>query len=340
MSTALDKELFLDLDGVNLSDYAVNKHEIKGAVSHTSALMDYFASDPNSKGCWLPFNSSGNLRFRRGECAIWAGPNFSGKSSLLTMSLLYWLRGEKFADTEQKFLLISPEMSPLQNLARCVQQCVAKLPGQVTDSDVAAACAFLGNRLLILDHVGQVDIDDMVNTIYCAQQEHGITGVVLDNLSVMRLPGGSFDSNYAQQDLLSQLIECSRSSQVAMHVVAHTRKPSAGEKMDRYSIKGSGAISDLADNVLLVERIFAKEKALQNINLDPEDREKWERTPDSRLIVAKQRHGTAWTGDIRLFYDPYSMRWSEQKNASFRAFEECEALSELGQGNSRGYQSW
>lgn len=332
-------ELFLDLKDVDLQDYAVSKHEMFNPTHFTSELMDWFATDPNSKGCWLPFNSAGNLRFREGELSVIAGANFSGKSAMWGQAMLSFLRGTKFADKPQKFLLISPEMSPIQNLARLVQQCVAKPANQIADSDVVAACMFLKNKLLILDHVGQIDVEDMVNTVHYATSL-GVTAVLLDNLTVMRLPGGAADANHAQQDMVTQLVECARSSGVHLHVIAHTKKMAQGERTDRYSIRGSSTISDLADNVVMIERLFIKERKLAEISLSPEERDKWEACPDSKLMVQKQRHGTAWTGEINLFYDPYSMRWSEQKNAAFKAFDELQDLSELGAGNSRGYQSW
>lgn len=335
----LEKSLFLDLDQVDLSQYAVSKHEMLTPADFTTDLMDWFASDPNSKGCWLPFNSASNLRFREGELSVIAGANFSGKSAMWGQAMLSFLRDTKFSDKPQKFLLISPEMSPIQNLARLVQQCVAKPANQIQDSDVVAACVFLKDKLLILDHVGQIDVDDMVNTIHYATTL-GVTAVLLDNLTVMRLPGGAADVNHAQQDMVTQLVECARASGVHLHVIAHTKKMAQGERTDRYSIRGSSTISDLADNVIMIERIFAKERKLADLNLSEEDREKWEACPDSKLLVSKQRHGTAWTGEVKLFYDPFSMRWSEQRNAAFKAFEELRELSELGAGNSRGYQSW
>lgn len=338
---ALEKSLFLDVNDVDLNAYAVSKHQLRDTTSYTTELMDYFSSDPTQHGCFLPFGSTQQgLRFRLGELTLWAGQNFSGKSAILTSAILYWLRGTTHADKPQKFLLISPEMSPIQNLARVVQQSVAKLPGSITDADVGAVMAWLSQKLYILDHVGQVDVDDMVNTIHYAAQEYGVTGVVIDNMTVMRLPGGSRDSNFAQADMMSQLVEAARTANVALHVVAHTRKPAAGEQVDRYSIRGASQLSDLADTILYIERMFAKERALGDFNLSDDEREKWNMVCDTKFHCLKQRHGTAWTGMTKLHYDPHSMRWSEDRRAAFLAFDEVKTLAELGDKNSRGYQTW
>lgn len=335
----LEKSLFLDLDDVNLSDYAEVKHELKSPSQFATALMDHFSSDPNLQGCSLPWPSATPLKFRSGECSLWSGQNFHGKSALLTQAMLWWMR-EGFSDKDEKFLVISPEFDPMRNIARWVQQIVAKLPGQIEDADVASAVAWLEGRVLIYDVVGGVQIDDICNLIRYAVAEHGITGVILDNLTVLQLPN-SGDTNVAQAELMTRLVEVTRSTKVHLHAVCHTRKPAKGEQVSRYNIRGASQLIDLADNVLCVERNEHKEKSLANPDLSPEEREEIARRSDTKLHCLKQRHGSAWVGVVRLYFDVFSMRWSEQQNAAFLSFEEVEDLNTaLDARNSRGYQSW
>ena len=122
----LEEELFLDLDDVDLDSYAEIRHELQTPASYTSKLMDFFESDPNESGCFLPFPSSSGLRFRGGEVTLWSGQNFHGKSALLTQGMLYFLR-DGYSDKKEKFLVISPEFDPMRNIARWVQQIVAKV---------------------------------------------------------------------------------------------------------------------------------------------------------------------------------------------------------------------
>ena len=336
---ALEKSLFLDLDDVNLDDYAETKHELKSPGQYTTALMDHFEKDPNEQGCILPWPSASPLRFRPGEVTLVSGQNFHGKSALLTQAMLWWMR-EGFSDKKEKFLVISPEFDPMRNIARWVRQIVAKLPGQIEGSDVISACTWLEGKVLIYDVVGAVEIDDICNLIRYAVKEHGITGVILDNLTVLQLPHSS-DTNIAQAELMTRLVEVTRSTGSHLHAVCHTRKPAKGEPVSRYNIRGASQLVDLADNVLCVERNESKEKKLANPELDDDERADIARQSDTRLHCLKQRHGTAWVGTVRLYFDVFSMRWSEQQNAAFLCFEEVEDLDNvMDSRNKRGYQSW
>ena len=336
---ALEKSLFLDLDDVNLEDYAEVKHELKSPSQFATSLMDHFASDPNLQGCSLPWPSATPLKFRSGECSLWSGQNFHGKSALLTQAMLWWMR-EGFSDKKEKFLVISPEFDPMRNIARWVQQITAKLPGQIEGSDVISSVTWLEGKVLIYDVVGAIEINDICNLIRYAVAEHGITGVLIDNLTVLQLPN-SGDTNVAQAELMTRLVEVTRSTKCHLHAVCHTRKPAKGEPVSRYNIRGASQLVDLADNVLCVERNESKEKKLADPSLDDEERRDVAKRADTRLHCLKQRHGTAWVGVVRLYFDVFSMRWSEQQDAAFLSFEEVEDLNNaLDARNSRGYQSW
>jgi twinkle protein len=332
--------LFLDLEDVNLDDYGVIRHELKGPSSYTTELMNWFESDPLEKGMYFPWKSSHPLRFRPGELSVIAGPSFSGKSALITSAMVNWLRDKKFSDKKEKFLLISPEFSPRMNLARIIQQITARMPGDISGANVIAACTWLEGKLLIYDTVGQQQIDDIVNLIHYASQEHGITGIILDNLTVLQLPEGH-DKNSAQSTLITKLVEACRTTNCHLFVVAHTRKPAKGEKLDQHSVRGAGEIVDLCDNLCLVERNREKEEKLANDFMDEEKRLEWLCKADTKLHTVKQRHGTAWTGTSKLFFDPFSMRWAENPKAPFLPFEEVSDIENLlEERNSRGYQKF
>ena len=129
---------------------------------------------------------------------------------------------------------------------------------------------------------------------------------------------------------MTQAVQCARQSGVHIHIVCHTRKPAPGEEVSRYNIRGASQISDLSDNVIAVVRNESKEKKLADIKLDEEDRKEIRRQSDTKIYVLKQRHGTAWIGNIKLYYDPLSMRWSEKMNIVPRPFAEVTELAQLG----------
>ena len=318
--------MYLDVEEIDLTKYLNHKHELRKPLHYREEVTQHFTGDPNSKGAWLPWESMDAVRFRNGEVSLWGGQNFSGKSALITQSMLHWLRGN--SSYRERMLLISPEFSPALNLARIVQQCVGKMPVNINEADVVAVLAWLQDKFMIYDAVGSVDVDDLTAVCYYASEELGVSQVIIDNLTVIKLEGS--DVNQAQAELITNFVQCARQTGLHIHAIAHTRKPQPGEGMSRYSIRGAGQLSDLSDNVLIVERNHRKEEKLADITLDDEERKLVRRQSDTKLRVDKQRHGTAWVGFAKLYFNPISMRWSERQDASDRPFKEIADLAQLG----------
>ena len=324
MATGNEDWMYLDVESADMSKYRemVHSHNIMSPMYYRETLVQHFLSDPNKKGHTLPWDSMENVRVREGEVSLWAGANFAGKSALLTQCMTHWMR------TGDKILLISPEFSPELNLARIVQQVIGKTPGKINEADVTAVLAWLEGRMLIYDAVGQCDVDDLCAVAYFAAEEHNVKQVVVDNLTIIKLSG--MDVNSAQGDLMASFVQTARQSGLHLHIVCHTRKPQPGEQVSRYNIRGASQLSDLADNIFLVERNESKERKLADISTTEEDRQEIRRQSDTRLHVLKQRHGTAWIGLAKLYFSPMSMRWYENMKFADRPFKEVVDLAQLG----------
>ncbi len=325
--------LILDLDEIDLEAYAPLAHEIVAPLAAREALTQFFLSDPDQQGAWLPFGGSHQMKFRPQETTIWHSGNFTGKSQILLQSAVHWMRGNSSID--EKVLLISPEMSIEQSLARMIRLMTAKIPGQVTEAEISSCLVWLTNKFWQYSAVGQVEVDDLVNVIRYATTELGITQVIIDNLSVLSLNGA--DSNRAQADLMAKFVQTSRTHNCHVHLIAHDRKPGPGEGSSRYNISGSGALSNLADNCISVGRNYKKAEKLADITLSEEDRREVSAQSDGKIVISKQRHGPSWTGTVKLFFSPYSMRFSEDRNSPDLAIPEIQELADLGEPNSRGY---
>jgi twinkle protein len=123
-----------------------------------------------------------------------------------------------------------------------------------------------------------------------------------------------------------------------VHLIAHDRKPGPGEgQSSRYNISGSGALSNLADNCISVGRNSKKAEKLADITLSEEDRREITAQSDGKIVISKQRHGPSWTGTVKLYFSPYSMRFSTDRNAADLAIPEIKTMAELGPTNTRGY---
>ena len=77
--------------------------------------------------------------------------------------------------------------------------------------------------------------------------------------------------------------------------------------IDKFSIKGSGSITDQVDNLILVQRNKRKEKAVAA-------GESVVDVPDTFLTISKQRNGD-YEGSIGLWYLPGPQSYVEREGA-------------------------
>jgi twinkle protein len=128
---------------------------------------------------------------------------------------------------------------------------------------------------------------------------------------MMKIVAAEDDFN-AQKNFIGALHRFVQDSGVHVHLVHHSRKPDGhdGERRipGRYDLKGSGAISDQADNV------FCMWLDKTAINQQRQGNEDEPGKPHAILAVHKQRHGE-FEGRVALWFDPGSMQFRAAPNA-------------------------
>jgi twinkle protein len=111
------------------------------------------------------------------------------------------------------------------------------------------------------------------------------------------------------------LTALARDHNVHIHLIHHIRKLASEEVTpNKNDIKGTGAIADQVDNVLLMWRNKKKEHKLQNNEtVDP-------LTPDAYLMCEKQRNGESedW---YSLWYNKESQQYLETNQSVAMAFD-------------------
>jgi twinkle protein len=134
---------------------------------------------------------------------------------------------------------------------------------------------------------------------YCAK-ELGMQHIFIDSL--MKVVPDEDDHN-GQKRFVDELTAIARDYGTHVHLISHIRKLSNEEVAPgKHDVKGTGAITDLVDNLLLVYRNKKKENAKETGGA-------WsEADPDTFLICAKQRNGE-WEGRIGLWFDPHSQQF-------------------------------
>lgn len=243
----------------------------------------------------LPFLNAW-LYFAPGEVTLWAGFNGSGKSMIQGQVLT------EFATQGQKVCIASFEMKPAKTLARAIRQHTGQ---QVpTQDQVGMFMRRTNGSLWMYDQQGTVKPDRMVAVIKHCAEVLKCQHIAIDSL--MKCVRGTDDYN-GQKEFVDQLTACARDYGVHIHLVAHLKKGEGDERMPtRMDVSGSGAISDLVDNVILVWRNKKKERdsdAGKAVN---------DTDPDSVLICDKSRNGE-WEGRVKLWYDRASLKFTDQQ---------------------------
>ena len=285
------------INGESILPYTV-EDEVQAKVYDGSTfrdeLIDSFHLPEQIHGAKLPWGSTHfNIRFRTGETTIWAGINGHGKSQLLGMVSLGWIaQGESV-------LNISLEMKPLATLKRmAIQACMNDQP---TDMILNKFMDFMLGAGYVFNHQGNIDPRLIFGTIRYAASK-GIKHVIIDSL--MKCVKGVDDYN-AQKDFVNQITQLAQQYNVHIHLVHHIRKQENEQKIpNKFDLAGSGAMTDLADQVIIVYRNKQKERALEKEPLDKDTQS----MPDAVLSIDKNRHGE-WEGRIPLWYSPSSKQY-------------------------------
>jgi twinkle protein len=279
------------INGDSIMPYTVDD-EVQAKVYDGSTfrdeLIDSFHMPEQIHGAKLPWGSTHfNIRFRTGETTIWAGINGHGKSQLLGMVSLGWIaQGESV-------LNISLEMKPLATLKRmAIQACMNDQP---TDMILNRFMDFMLGAGYVFNHQGNIEPRLIFGTIRYAASK-GIKHIIIDSL--MKCVKGVDDYN-AQKDFVNQITQLAQQYNVHIHLVHHIRKQENEYKIpNKFDLAGSGAMTDLADQIIVVYRNKQKERTLEK---DPANQDA-QAMPDAVLAVDKNRHGE-WEGRIPLWYN-------------------------------------
>lgn len=268
------------------------KHLLRSPADFLEALKASF--EPSKGGsATLPWGAThGRVGFNKGELTVWAGQNGSGKSLVLGQCCLDWI------DQGERVVLGSFEMSPVRVLQRMARQ--ASGSRHPSDGWIEQFVRWLSHerRFLIIDHKGTLNPKRVLAEVRYGIAEEGATHTVIDNLGKVVRGVEDYDG---QKDFVNDLAAIASDTNTHIHLAHHTRKGDDANKVpDKHSVLGSGAISDFADQVILV---WKNGKKVEDRNSGQAvDEEK----PDGMLIVAKSRNNE-WEGRIGLWHNPDSL---------------------------------
>lgn len=178
-----------------------------------------------------------------------------------------------------------------------------------TEEYIRAIHEWYSGSLWLFDLVGNAKIKRLLDVFLYARQRYGIDVFVID--SMLKLDLAEDDYN-AQKAFIGELCDFKNEHDCHIHLIVHPRK-GVDETLQpgKLDFKGSGAISDLADNCFSIWRNKRKEELVRIKNtgtiLTPDQQNKLSES-DCLWLCDKQRNGD-WEGKIGLWFDPASYQY-------------------------------
>jgi twinkle protein len=309
-------------DDIDFSQYMREtdaQTKVKPASTWIGDIKDDLRNHSTERKILLPWEKTGkDFQFRVGEVTLWAGQNGHGKSLVTSqVALSLMAQGEKVC-------IASFEMKPKTTIQRMARMFTGTNPfsPEYQGSDGIAAIESLydefgqwtDSRLWLYDQVGTAEAETVIGMArYCAK-ELKITHIFIDSL--MKCVKGEDDYN-GQKSFVDELTSIAKDYNCHIHLVHHLRKPKDEmAKPDKHDNKGSGAITDMVDNVLLVWRNKAKEELIKLNKPCSQDE------ADQFLFCRKQRNGEE-EPTIALWFNKDAMQFIGASTDAPMAFQ-CE----------------
>lgn len=305
---------------------AMDPTELRVATSYIDEVYkEFHPVNQALVGFQPPWGRLGSqFAFRYGETTILAGVNGHGKSEGVGhIALSALAQGVRTC-------VASLEFRPRKWLARVARQALCSFTPQRDRLD--ALNIWYGDKLWVFDVVGRAKIEHMLDCFLYAYRRYGVKLFVVDNLSKC---GIAEDDYNRQKEAMELFTAFSVEHDVHIIVVAHMRKGDGShdyEKGGKWGIKGSGALTDLVDNVIIWWRNKPKEDGLLKLSMpvnaaDGEteegraaERAKLIEKVDAICEVEKQRNGTGEEPRQALWFHRESHQFLERRDSSPQRF--------------------
>jgi twinkle protein len=277
--------------------YSHAEFKIKSTNLFVDSLVHYFGEEINSGKSLGWIKTEDKFRVRN-ELNILTGVSGHGKSMWLSQVILSMMK------QNTKCLIASLEMRPVLTLARMVTQTLGSQ--EPTDDYIRKFCERATDKLYLYDQHQQTTSQDMIATLYYGKHVLGVDVFVIDSL--MKMSDISEESLEAQKMFVDKLAVTVRDLNIAVFLVAHTRKMKSEEEIpDATNIMGSSHIRNLCDNIICVWRNRSKERLVEEGKTSDEE---LKIIPDAKVFIQKQRN-SQWEGSFNFWYDQKGLRYNE-----------------------------
>jgi twinkle protein len=302
---------------------ALDPAELKSAHQFVDQVIEEFYPQPGTHlGYHAPWEKTkGSILFRPDELSVWTGINGHGKSQFLGQILLSAMQ------QGARVCIASLELKPKRLLMRLTRQAAAL--AEPTTEYIHAIHQWYEDKLWLFDLVGSAKSARLLEVFLYARQRYGIDVFVIDSLMKLDI---AEDDYKAQKALIEQLCDFKNQHNCHIHIVVHPRKsPDESRPPGKLDNKGTGAITDLADNCFTIWRNKAKESLIQiqasGRALTAEQQEKLNAS-DCLWCCDKQRNGE-WEGKVALWFDKQSFQYLENSKQTPKRFVEYSSRQDI-----------
>ena len=294
-----------DLDVFDIGKYftearTLDPSELKPAsYFDADVIKEFYPPEGWNPGFVTPWlKVGGKLRFRPGEVSLIAGYNGQGKSEGTGHIVLGAMKqGERAC-------IASLEFHPRKWLHRITRQ--ASGVDEPTILYIKAIQQWFNKKLWVFDVVGTAKAKRILEVFKYARQRYGIQLFVIDNLSKLDI---GFEDYDAQRSFIDKLTDFSKEFDSHVILVCHARKSIDESKPPgKMDIKGTGALTDLVQTVLIWWRNKPKEKQIRETR--GEVSQDILGKPDAYVLCDKQNNGDA-EPLISLWFDRASHQFLE-----------------------------
>lgn len=238
-------------------------------------------------------NLNYNFQFREAELSILNGVNGHGKSQVAGHLMLEAIR------QGVNCCAASMELKPGVFLKRLTRQgTCAPLPPV---EEIESMNKQFSDHLWLFSLTGTAKQDKLLEIFAYAARRYGVKLFLIDSLMKCGISETDYDG---QKEFMDKLCDFKNKFNVHIILVTHSRKSDSEEKpTGKMDVKGTSAVTDLADNVFIIWRNKIRERAIQSEEsgqgMNQKERE-YAAMPGAMLILDKQRNGEGWEGKIGL----------------------------------------
>lgn len=278
---------------------SLDPKELKPAAHYEAKVVDIFTGQAKEVAGWdTPWQKlGGRFRFRPSEVTVLAGENFSGKSEVCGQIAVHLM------SQGLRACVASLEMNPENWIVRIMQQVGCVPSGTATEAYAREVFSWLEEYLWVFGVVGTSKLDRILEVFAYARKRYGIWLFVIDNLQKCGLADDDYNG---QKALVDQLTDFAKEHQCHVILVHHLNKSADEGPGTSTRVKGSGGITDMADNVVIWWRNRPKEREIESLAQGGHEvSEEVLGKPDAMLIVEKQRN-SGDTPKLLLWFDKRS----------------------------------